>query len=85
MWIPLKVKYSMTMKQSMVIGLCDANVTERPKSLLKVELAVIELLVLTFVDSSVFPNGQIPEEYISLFNGFRANGIQRIEKSLWYR
>ena len=61
MWISPKIKESMTMKQSMVIGLCDPNVTERPKSLLNLELAIIGGQSINHVDKilTIFDNTPI--------------------------
>jgi len=69
----------------MVVALYDPMVAEKKTPLYKLELAMIELIIMTIIDKSVFPKGDIPESYLQLFNAFRANGIQRIETSLWYR
>merc|ERR1711988_67631 len=60
-------------------------VADKSTPLYQLELVLIELIIETCIDKSVFSGREIPSSYLEVFNAFRANGIQRIETSSWYR
>ena len=56
------------------------------ESMEPLELAVMELLTLTFTDGALFPGGGVPEEYLESFNTYHTCGVQWIDaNALWYR
>ena len=79
-----KIKQCLNQKE-MVIGLYDPMVADKSTPLYQLELVLIELIIETCIDKSVFSGREIPSSYLEVFNAFRANGIQRIETSSWYR
>ena len=79
-----KVKQCLDRKE-MVIGLYDPMVADKSTPLYKLELVMMELIIETCIDKSIFSGREIPSSYLEVFNAFRANGIQRIETSSWYR
>ena len=80
-----KLKLSMTIAPSVVIELQEPMEPSENESLHRMELTLMELLVLIFADKAVFPGGSIPEEYLQNFNISRTCGIQWIEQRLWYK
>ena len=80
-----KLKNFMTKTPSLVVELYDPMSTDKESLLYNLELVLIEIVVQSCFDTSVFPNGDVPIEYLQNFNAFRSCGIQRIEASLWYR
>jgi len=80
-----KLRKSLTMEPSMTVKMFEPMETDKIPSLDRMEQVLMEFLVLAFADRSVFPNNEIPIEYLDQFNTFRTCGIQWMEKSLWYK
>ena len=55
------------------------------ESLHKIDLAMAELMVLTFADKSLFAGGNVPQEYLENINTSKTCGVQWIEQTPWYR
>ena len=69
----------------MVVGVTEPMESNNRESLHKVDLALAELMVLTFADKSLFPGGNVPKEYLENINTSKTCGVQWIEQTLWYR
>ena len=80
-----KIKGSMTMASSFVVKVRGAMEQSSNEPLHEIDLALMELLVLTFSDKSVFPGRNVPRDFLKNFVTARSTGVQWIEKSLWYR
>ena len=57
-----KLKKALTAAPSMVVGVTEPRESNNRESLHKVDLALAELMVLTFADKSLFPGGNVPKE-----------------------
>ena len=62
-----KVKQCLDQKE-MVIGLYDPMVADKSTPLYKLELVMIELIIETCIDKSVFSKEEIPSSYLEVFN-----------------
>ena len=80
-----KLKDALTAAPSMVVGVTEPMEGSNCESLHKIDLALAELMVLTFADQSLFPGGNVPKEYLENINTSKTCGVQWIEQTPWYR
>ena len=87
-----KMMEAMIKTPSIIMGLSEQPTVYSEQSankncaLEKIELALMELLTLTFADKALFPGGNVPQEYLESFNTYHTCGVQWIDaNALWYR
>ena len=80
-----KLKKTLTAAPSMVVGVTEPMENSNCESLHKIDLAMAELMVLTFADKSLFAGGNVPQEYLENINTSKTCGVQWIEQTPWYR
>ena len=82
----LKMKDALTKNFSMVVGVNEPMKFSNNGALEVVEMCLMELLTLTFVDPMLFPGRNVPTNYLKNFNAFRTCGVQWIDANAsWYR
>ena len=80
-----KLKEPFTTAPSVVVGITEPMQSSNGELLHTIDLALMELIVLSFADRSLFPEGHVPQRYLENINTSRTCGIQWIEQTLWYR